>query len=191
MPGLSGYGRQYPRHHEKKAHLWWSRAETVRILLTLVRTMGEMPWLNRDCLELVRPALLPGTYKGPFLEAERQQGSDCPQLARSQHISNICSWWVCMSLPRPRGQDSGLRGGPEGPNTRFSRLNRNSLPVPLLQLCRLPAYCFGLVFAWPLFLCNVPLSFLCSTVCRLFSHLSPLQPSPVKYIPCCYSCCAN
>lgn len=134
----------------RKARFRWSRDGTdiINVSENNGGTMWEMPWLNRDCLELVRPAFAPRTDKGPSRETARKKvrvvrvgkGQIAPSSLDRSDTSNICNiCCVCLSLLSPTPQGPGQRAerrGPEGPNTRFSRLSRNSLPVPLLQLCR-------------------------------------------------------
>ena len=68
-PGLSGYGRQQARYHEKKPIFGGAEQRDGTDIINVSENNGgrmwEKPWLNRVCLELVRPALQPRTDRGP------------------------------------------------------------------------------------------------------------------------------
>lgn len=147
--------------------------------------MWKKPWLNRDCLEFVRPALTPRTFTWAFCmgclgsskrRAREEQGSELPPSSLDRSTPSTKQHLLSYVSPTPQGPGQRAERGPEGPNTRFSRLSRNSLPVPLLQLCRCQPYCLGLVLDWPLFVCNIfsPV-FYPPYAGRLF-HLLSLQP---------------
>ncbi|KAI0841657.1 hypothetical protein F5Y06DRAFT_196100 [Hypoxylon sp. FL0890] len=145
----------------RKANFRWSRDGTdiIDVSESDGGRMWETPWLNRDCLELGssrsttpnRQGSLKRTSKDSIAPSslDRSTPSRYPFFMGARN---------CMCLPRSRGQDCGLEEGTKGPKYSVStpqpELASSSTPASLPLL----AYCLGLVFSWPLFVCDMPLS---------------------------------
>ncbi|KAI5868147.1 hypothetical protein GGS23DRAFT_14470 [Durotheca rogersii] len=159
----------------QRAHFWWSRDGTdiIDAGMSSEGRMWKKPWLNRVCLEFVRPALplpLPSTTPPLPPPPERTRGNAdlararmTPQFARSRAGPAISvAFWVCVPLtPQGPGQRAGkgTRGPKYSVSTPQPELASSSTPATL----PLPAYYLGLVPR--ALVCVQRLCLLCS-ICR-------------------------
>lgn len=170
----------------RKAHFWWSRDGTDIInvserLPTAQVECGSVEYVEwgKNVEEAVAESGLSGSfgvgssrfappraYMGRVQEGETRIRLPPSSLDRSTPSRPRQHFAVCgrsMSLPRPRGQDSGLKRGDQraqilgfhaSAGTRFQFHSCNS------------TYCLGLVLSWALVCVQHLLSRPLSTICR-------------------------